>query len=50
MAIVEDETQGRMMELFRQFSAVTREGSPVCSLGPGSAGVDNIIASDGGNQ
>ena len=50
MAIVEDETQGRMMELFRQFSAVTREGSPVCSLGSGSAGVDNIIASDGGNQ
>ena len=50
MAIVEAETQGRMMELLRQFSAVTRQGSPVCSQGAGSAGDDNIIASDGGSQ
>ena len=50
MVIVEDETQGRMMDLFRQFSVVTRKGSPACSPDAGSVGVDNIIASDGGNQ
>lgn len=43
MAIVEDETQGRMMALFRQFSAVTRQGA-------GRAHVVEIIASDGGDQ
>ena len=47
MAIVTDETKGRMMDLFRQFSAQPRSGLPVA--GEGSAQrADNIIASDGG--
>ena len=45
MAIVEDETQGRMMELFRQFSAQPRCGSPVTGRGSVQR-ADNIIASD----
>ncbi|MEZ0154561.1 MAG: hypothetical protein AB9Q22_06630 [Candidatus Reddybacter sp.] len=45
MAIVTDKTQGRMMDLFRQFSAQPRCGSPV--VGQGSTHrTDNIIASD----
>ncbi len=46
MAIVEDETQGRMMDLFRQFSAQPRCGSPVAGKGSVQR-ADNIIASDG---
>ncbi len=46
MAIVEDETQHRMMELFSQFSAVARVGSPVSSKSAGAANGDNLIASD----
>ena len=42
MAIVTDETQGRMMDLFRQFSSVSRE----CLPGAGITSADNIIASD----
>jgi len=45
MAIVTDETQGRMMGLFRQFSGVNRECSPVAGI----TSVDNIIASDAEN-
>ena len=45
MAIVEDETQGRMMALFRQFSAQPRCGSPVTGRGSVQR-ADNIIASD----
>lgn len=50
MAIVEGETQGRMMALFRQFSAVSKKESPACSQGVGIARGDNIIASDRGYQ
>jgi len=46
MAIVTDETQGRMMDLFRQFSAQPRCGSPVTGQASAIQRTDNIIASD----